>query len=59
MRDLDRLARSGHRWAHEAQEEGSALVYVAAGGFEAGFRERAEEDGLPVVCCALDRLYRP
>ena len=57
MRDLDRLARSGYRWAHEAQEGASFLLYVAAGGFQSGFKESAEEDGLPVVCWSLDDLY--
>ncbi len=57
MRDLDRLTRSGYRWAHEALEGDSFLLYVAAGGFEEGFRERAEEDRRPVVCWTLDDLY--
>jgi hypothetical protein len=57
MRDLDRLARSGYRWAHEAEEGESFLLYVAAGGFEDGFKERAEEDGLPTVCWSLHDLY--
>lgn len=57
MRDLDRLARSGHRWAHEAVEGDSFLLYVAAGGFAEGFEDRAEEDGLRVVCWSLDDLY--
>jgi len=57
MRDLDRLARSGHRWAHEALEERACVLYVAAGGFEPGFLERAEEDGLRVICWSLDDLY--
>lgn len=57
MRDLRRLADSGNRWAHEAQEEGSVLLYAAAGGFAPGFRERAEEEGLPVVLWSLESLY--
>ncbi len=57
MRDLARLADSGNRWAHEAQEEGSMLLYAAAGGFEEGFRARAEEAGLPVVMWSLEDLY--
>jgi AAA+ ATPase superfamily predicted ATPase len=58
MRDLHRLADSGNRWAHEALEEGSQLLYAAAGGFVDGFRERAMEEGLPVVLWSLDDLYR-
>lgn len=57
MRDLDRLATSGRRWAHEASESGSQLLYVAAGGFEDGFRERAAEENLPVTLWTLDELY--
>lgn len=57
VRDLDRLARSGHGWAHEALEPGSFLLYVAAGGFEPGFREGAEKAGVPVVCWGLEELY--
>ena len=58
MRDLQRLADSGHRWAYEALEEGSMLLYAAAGGFVDGFRKRAEDEGLPVVLWTLNDLYR-
>ena len=57
LRDLDRLADAGHRWAHRAREEGSRLLYVAAGGFSDGFCTRAREDGLPFVLWSLDELY--
>lgn len=57
VRDLQRLARSGRRWAHEALEPGSRLLYVAAGGFGAGFEERARETGLPVTTWTLEDLY--
>jgi hypothetical protein len=57
MRDLDRIADAGRGWAHEATEAGSELLYVAAGGFEDGFRERAEEEGLPVRMWTLEDLY--
>lgn len=57
MRDLDRLARSGYRWAHDAREGDSFLLYIAAGGFEEGFQERTVEDGLPVVCWSLRDFY--
>ncbi len=33
------------------------IFYVAAGGFERGFRERAEEDGIPIVMWSLVDLY--
>ncbi|MFU8804526.1 MAG: ATP-binding protein [Bradymonadaceae bacterium] len=57
MRDLQRLADAGNRWAHEALESGSSILYVSAGGFKEGFRERAEEEGLPVVLWSLEDLY--
>ncbi|MDT8368711.1 MAG: ATP-binding protein [Longimicrobiales bacterium] len=41
LRDLTRLADSGHRWAHEALEGDSILLYASAGGFRDDFRERA------------------
>ncbi|HZD04284.1 MAG TPA: hypothetical protein VE173_05180 [Longimicrobiales bacterium] len=56
MRDPDRLARSGYRWAHEAQAGEAILLYVAARGFEDGFRERADEERPRVVCWSLDEL---
>ena len=31
--------------------------WAAACGFEEDFRERAEQDGLPVICWSLDDLY--
>jgi hypothetical protein len=57
LRDLKRLARSGFRWAHEAREGESRFLYVAAGGFEDGFLERAEEDGFPVTAWTIEDLY--
>lgn len=57
MRDLYRLAQSGQQWAHQAMEEGSQLLYVAAGGFDEGFHERAREEGLPVTLWTLEDLY--
>lgn len=59
LRDLDRLKTAGRGWAHEATENRSRLLYVAAGGFEAGFRDQAEEDGLPVTAWSLADLYEP
>lgn len=57
VRDLVRLGEAGHRWAHRALEEGSRLLYVAAGGFGDGFRARAQEEGLPVETWSLHDLY--
>ena len=57
IHDLQRLADSGNRWAYEALEEGSVLLYAAAGGFSDGFREQAEQQGLSVVLWTLDDMY--
>ncbi len=57
IRDLQRLADAGNRWAHEALEEGSTLLYAAAGGFADDFRERVKEDEIPAVIWTLDDLY--
>ena len=57
LRDLRRLADAGKRWAHEAQEQGSMLLYAAAGGFEDGFRNRAEGEGLSVILWSLEHVY--
>ncbi len=57
VRGLERLARSGRRWAHEALEPGSRLLYVAGGGFEDGFEERTGDAGLPVTLWTLEDLY--
>ena len=54
---LRRMADSGRKWAKRALLFESPLLYVAAGGFEDGFQERAEEDGHPVTCWTLDDLY--
>ena len=54
---LRRMAASGRAWAHEALEPGAPLLYVAAGGFAAGFREAAEADGHTVTCWSLEDVY--
>jgi hypothetical protein len=54
---LRRMSEAGRKWAHEALEPPSPLLYVAAGGFEPGFQERAEADGQPVICWSLEDLY--
>lgn len=57
IRNLHRLADAGRRWAHEATEEGAGLLYVASGGFEEGFRRRAQQQGLDVTLWTLEDLY--
>jgi len=57
--DLRRLAESGKRWAHEALEPGSPLLYASASGFTADFKRRIEEEdeGRRVLAWSLDDLY--
>lgn len=57
--DLRRLAESGKRWAHEALDPASPVLYVSAAGFERGFARRlkAENDGRQVIAWAMDDLY--
>lgn len=57
IRDLTRLADAGRRWAHEAMEQQARLLYVAAGGFEDGFRRQALQEGVDVTMWTLEDLY--
>lgn len=54
---LRRMKEAGQKWAAQAMKHTSPLLYVAAGGFEDGFQERAEEDGHPVTCWSLEDVY--
>lgn len=59
--DLRRLAESGKRWAREALDPASPVLYVSAAGFERGFASRlreAAEDRL-VIAWSLEDLYAP
>ena len=59
--DLRRLAESGKRWAHEALDPESPLLYVSANGFMPDFsRQIAEEaEGRRVIAWSLEDLYSP
>ena len=52
-----RLSESGVKWAHEAQQPHSPLLYVAAGGFTAEFRRVATASRETVFLWSLDDLY--
>lgn len=39
---LERAAHAGHRWAHQALQDGSTLYYLSAAGFEEGFEAQVE-----------------
>jgi len=55
---LDRLARSGVAWAHDALDPASPLLYVASNGFTDRFRRAAESSRDEVYLWTLDDLYR-
>lgn len=55
---LERIAQSGHPWAHTALEPDSPMLFVAAGGFADGFEEAAREDGREVFLWTLDDVYQ-
>lgn len=57
-RDLEDLARSGRKWAHQALDPDAALghLYVSAAGFTDHFRERAERNGR-IRLVTLEDLY--
>lgn len=58
MAGLQRLAKSGVRWAHAASEPESPLLWVAAGGFEPAFVEAIQAERTEVYLWDLDVLYR-
>jgi hypothetical protein len=54
---LQRAADAGRAWAHAALDPMAPLLYVAAGGFAAGFRDEVNASGHPAICWALEDLY--
>lgn len=54
---IDRLARSGERWAHEARKPSSPLLYVAADGFSHRFQQAALASRDEVYLWTLSDLY--
>jgi hypothetical protein len=54
---LQRMADAGRSWAHEALLPSSRLLYVAAGGFDDGFREAVEADEREVLLWTLRDVY--
>lgn len=55
---LDRLARSGVKWANVANDPKSSLIYVAAGGFTKDFEEVARASRPNVYLWSLSDLYQ-
>ena len=56
---LDRLARSGVKWAHAAKDPDAPLLYVAAGGFTNEFQSVARASREHVYFWTLPDLYKP
>ncbi|MCC6310068.1 MAG: hypothetical protein IT345_04035 [Trueperaceae bacterium] len=58
LRDLERLAASGHGWAKDAltSERSAGHLYLSAAGFTAEFARLAEDDGR-IVLLDLEDLY--
>lgn len=54
---LERLAASGVRWAHQARERSSPLLYVAAAGFTEEFEAAARRSRDLVALWSLKDLY--
>jgi hypothetical protein len=59
MQSLERLAASGLKWAHRAQEPGSPLLYLAAGGFTEEFVTVARASRQHVYLWNLTDLFNP
>ncbi len=55
---LQRLSESGVKWAHEAQQQNSPLLYIAASGFSPEFRQAATASRETVYLWSLDDLYQ-
>jgi hypothetical protein len=58
---LRRLAESGKRWAHEALDPASPLLYVSAAGFVPDFNRQVEDEepGRKLITWSIDDLYAP
>lgn len=55
---LDRLADAGLKWAYDARQSSSPLLYVAAGGFTDRFRRAAEASRDDVRLWTIEDLYQ-
>lgn len=57
MEMLQRLARSGVKWAHAALEPESPLIWIAAGGFSSEFKRAIQSERKEVYLWDLKMLY--
>jgi uncharacterized protein len=55
---IDRLARSGVKWAHEAKAGDAPLLYLAAGGFSRNFVSAARASRKSVYLWTLADLFK-
>lgn len=54
---VQRLAASGHRWAHEALSHDAILLYVSASGFSEAFAAVVADEPRRVVTWSLNDMY--
>lgn len=54
---LDRAAKAGRKWAHEALKSEARLLYVAAGGFSDAFMTAVAASNHPITTWTLTDLY--
>ena len=59
VRALDRLASSGVRWAHAAQDDDAPFLYLAAGGFTQEFIDVARASRRNVYLWTLADIFKP
>jgi hypothetical protein len=59
LQSLERLAASGVKWAHRAQEPDAPLLHLAAGGFSEEFVTVARASQQHVYLWSLSELFKP
>lgn len=57
LRDLQRLADSGNKWAYEALDDEAVFLYAAAGGFDDTFEAATSASAQQVLSWDLTDIY--
>jgi AAA+ ATPase superfamily predicted ATPase len=57
LRMLERLSAAGVKWAHDAQDRSSPIIWVAAGGFTREFKDAAQSTREEVILWTLRDLF--